>query len=102
MVLDRHAVEGGPKINSIRVVADSLGVGEETLHVWVSRRQLGVNGPPSPGDTADDEVKRLRRENAELRRANEILKKALAFFALTVTTPNSATASCTTKPMLRA
>jgi transposase-like protein len=48
---------------------------------WV--RQVQVDGGARPGTTTEEsaELKRLRRENAELRRTNAILKTASAFFA---------------------
>ena len=62
---------------AISAVASKLGITTpETLHYWV--RQAQVDGGDRPGVTTDDhdELQRLRRENAELRRANEILKAA--------------------------
>ena len=62
-------------------VAAKVGVSGETLRKWV--RQAEVDAGARPGSTSDEsaELKRLRRENHELRRANEILKAASAFFA---------------------
>jgi transposase len=59
----------------------------ETLRKWI--RQAAVDTGTRPGTTTDDaaELKRLRRENAELRRANEILKAASAFFAAELDRP---------------
>jgi transposase len=60
-------------------VAAKLGVGAETVRTWVRRSE--VDAEQRPGVTGEEsaELKRLRRENAELRRANEILKAASAF-----------------------
>jgi transposase len=61
-------------------VSRELGIGLSTLERWVaSARARAVSAPGS--ETAEDEVKRLRRENAILREEREILKKATAFFA---------------------
>ena len=63
-------------------VASRLGIGSaETLRKWV--RQAEVNAGQRPGITSEEsaEIKRLKRENSELRRANEILKSASIFFA---------------------
>jgi transposase len=63
-------------------VADRLGIGTaETVRKWVRRAE--VDGGVRAGITTEElaEIKRLKRENAELRRANEILKAASSFFA---------------------
>ena len=62
-------------------VAAKVGVSGETLRKWV--RQAEVDAGARAGTSSEElaELKRLRRENAELRRANEILKAASAFFA---------------------
>jgi transposase len=73
---------------AITAVAQKLGVGSaETLRKWV--RQAEVDTGQRAGTTSDEsaELKRLRRENAELRRANEILKAASAFFAAELDRP---------------
>ncbi len=58
-----------------------LGINPSTLKNWI-RRDLGSGTVrPVSADDIDGEVVRLRRENAQLKRANEILKKASAFFA---------------------
>ena len=64
---------------AIGAVAQKLGVGTaETVRKWV--RQAEVDAGQRPGATSDEsaEIKRLKREVAELRRANEILKAASA------------------------
>ena len=52
-------------------------------------RQAEVDGGARPGTTGEEsaELKRLKRENAELRRANEILKAAAGFFAAELDRP---------------
>lgn len=63
-------------------LATSLGVRPAQLYQW--RRQYSdtaAQARAERGETADEEVKRLRREVSELRREREILKKAAAFFA---------------------
>ena len=70
-------------------VAQKLGVGStDTVRKWV--RQAEVDTGQRPGTTSDEsaELKRLRRENAELRRANEILRAASAFFAAELDRPS--------------
>jgi transposase len=68
---------------AICAVAEKLGIGTaETLRKWV--RQAEVDAGQRPGVTSEEsaEIRRLQRENAELRRANEILRAASALFAL--------------------
>jgi len=75
---------------AITAVAQKLGIGTaETLRKWV--RQADVDGGLRAGVSTDEsaELKRLRRENAELRRANEIFKSASAFFAAELDRPQS-------------
>ena len=63
-------------------MAGKLGIGSaETLRKWV--RQAEVNAGTRPGVTGEEsaELRKLRAEVRELRRANEILKAASAFFA---------------------
>jgi len=64
-------------------VARELDVHPHLLQVW--RKKYGANKPneavPQGGMSLEDEVRRLRRENAGLREDREILKKAAAFFA---------------------
>ena len=75
---------------AICAVAEKLGIGTaETLRKWV--RQAEVDAGTRPGVTSEEsaEIKRLRRENAELRRANEILKAASAFFAAELDRPQT-------------
>ncbi len=71
-------------------VAQLLGIATaETLRQWV--RQDEVDQGSRPGTTTDEsaEIKRLKRENAELRRANSILKAASAFFAAELDRPGA-------------
>jgi transposase len=70
-------------------VADLLGVSTaETVRKWV--RQGQVDAGARAGTTTEEaaEIKRLRRENAELRRANAILKAASSFFAAELDRPS--------------
>ena len=66
---------------TIRSVAEKLGCTTEALRRWV--RQAERDAGQRPGLTTDDRtrLKHLERENVELRRANEILRKASAYFA---------------------
>jgi transposase len=79
MVLE-HQHEYGSQWEAICSVAEKLGPKAETVRLWV--RRVEVDGGRRPGVTTaeSEELRRLRRENAELRRANDILKAAAAFF----------------------
>lgn len=79
MVLD-HGHEYGSEWEAICSVAAMLGPKAETVRGWV--RQAEKDEGRRPGPTTDQvaELKRLRHENAELRRANDILKAAAHFF----------------------
>jgi transposase len=74
---------------AIRHVASKLGVGTESLRKW--RRQSETDSGSRPGVTSAEsaEIRRLKKENAELRRANEILKAASAFFAAELDRPTT-------------
>jgi transposase len=62
-------------------IAQKCGMTAETLRKWV--RQTEIDGGRRPGISSEEaqRIKELERENKELRRANEILKAASAFFA---------------------
>ena len=76
-----HAHEHPSQWATIRSVAEKIGCTVEALRRWV--RQAERDAGRRPGLTTDEraELKRLQRENFELKRANEILKKASAYFA---------------------
>lgn len=80
MVLE-HSREHESEWAAITSIAAKVGVHTETLRIWVRRAQ--VDAGQRPGLTSDERerLKQLERENKELRRANEILKSASAFFA---------------------
>ena len=71
----------GSQWEAIASVAEKLGPTPETVRKWV--RRMEVDSGRRPGLTSDERerLKGLERENRELRRANEILKSASAFFA---------------------
>jgi transposase len=71
----------GERFGAITRVARQLGVGSESLRTWV--RQAEVDGGRRPGVTSEERrrIAELERDNRELRRANDILKAASAFFA---------------------
>lgn len=80
MVLD-HGADHPSQWAAIRSVGEKLGCSVEALRRWV--RQAERDAGQRPGLTTDERQRltQLERENFELKRANEILRKASAFFA---------------------
>ena len=76
-----HASDHPSQWAAIRSVAEKIGCPVEVLRRWV--RQAERDTGQRPGLTPDERtrLKQLERENVELKRANEILRKASAFFA---------------------
>jgi transposase-like protein len=73
--------ETGERHGAVQRVARQLGYGVETVRKWV--KQADIDAGERPGITTEDnaKIRRLEQEVRELRRANEILKSASAFFA---------------------
>jgi transposase len=80
MVFD-HQGEHASQYEAIRSIAQKIGCSGETLRNWV--RQAERDQGQRAGLTTDERerIKALERENRELRQANEILRKASAYFA---------------------
>jgi len=80
--------ETGERHGAVQRVARQLGYGVETVRKWVN--QADVDAGDRPGTTTEDnaKIRRLEQENRELRRANEILKSASAFFAAELDRPH--------------
>jgi transposase len=76
-----HQAQHASKWAAITSIAEKIGCAAETLRHWVQQGERDAGR--RPGLTTDERTrfKQLERENAELRRANEILRKASAFFA---------------------
>jgi transposase len=81
---DRLRDHGESKLAARKHVGELLDINPATIRNWVEAEERGGrpagSDPAESGDTAA-ELARLRQENAELRRANDILKTASAFFA---------------------
>ncbi len=72
--------ELGTSAGTVTRVASQLGYGPESLRRWVAQAEIDA-GTRAGASTADNaELKKLRQENRELRRANEILQRAAVFF----------------------
>ncbi len=80
MVLD-EAGGYGSQWGAIAVIAPKIGCAAETLRLWVRRAERDDGLRPGPTSAETARIKELERENRELRQANEILKKASAYFA---------------------
>lgn len=80
-MLQEHERDHPSQWAAIKSIAGKIGCNPETLRSWV--RQVERDAGRRPGLTTDEQtrLKALERENKELRRANEILRKASAYFA---------------------
>jgi len=65
----------------VNPVASQLGVNPETLRNWLKVVEVDTGRPPGTTSEDKERIAQLERENRELRRSNEILKSAAAFFA---------------------
>ena len=76
-----HQGEHESQWAAIESIASKIGCTPETLRKWVRQAETdqGVRGGASSSDR--EHLKQLERENRELKRANEILRKASAYFA---------------------
>ena len=73
--------ESGESHGVITRVARELGVGTESLRGWVNRADIDSGNRPGTSTADAERIRELEREVKELRRANDILKTASAFFA---------------------
>jgi transposase len=73
--------EMGSTRGSIKRVGERLGINSETLRNWVRQAEVDSGQRPGTSTTDAQRIAELEREIRELRRANEILKAASAFFA---------------------
>ena len=80
MVLD-HGVEHPSRWAAIVSVASKIGCSAHTLNEWVKKAEVDSGRRAGVPTDLADKLKALERENRELRQANEILRKASAYFA---------------------
>lgn len=74
--------EHASEFTAIRSVSQKLGIkSPESLRRWIRQNEIDAGSRPGKSTQELAEIRELKRENAELRRANEILKSASAFFA---------------------
>jgi transposase len=76
-----HQGEHPSQWAAITSIASKIGCAAETLRHWVCRAERDAGERPGLTTAEEQRVKVLERENRELRRANEILRKASAYFA---------------------
>ena len=81
----RMVMEQQSKHNSqwaaIESISEKIGCSPQTLHSWIKKREVAKSDPESLSSVERGQLKQLQRENRELKTANEILRKASAFFA---------------------
>lgn len=63
---------------TVAEIAESLGINENLLHAWKRKHDTSLSN--DRGETIEQEVKRLRRENAQLKRDRDALAKSIAVF----------------------
>ncbi len=76
-----HAGEHESQWAAISSIASKIGCTAETLRKWVRQAERDQGKRSGPSSSERDRLKELERENRELKRANEILRKVSAFFA---------------------
>src|SRR3954467_841857 len=76
--------ESGERVGAVTRVARQLGIGPESLRNWVKQAEIDNGKRPGVTTAEQQRITELEREVRELRRANEILKAAPAFFAAAV------------------
>ena len=81
MVFD-HEGEHGSQWAAIQSIAAKIGCSGEALRNWVRRSERDRGQRAGPTTDERERIKALERENRELRQANEILRKASAYFAM--------------------
>jgi transposase len=87
MVLDSYD-RGEERFGTVTHIATELGIGPESLRRWVVQAEIDRGQRPGTTSAEAERISELERENRELRRANEILKSASAFFAAELDRPS--------------
>ena len=79
--------EKGERHGAAKLVARQLGIGYTSIRHWMREADIAGGRVAAPPNALDERLSELERENRELRRANEILKSASAFFAAELDRP---------------
>jgi transposase-like protein len=80
MVLE-HEDEHASRWAAVVSISSKIGCTPQTLHEWVKKAEIDSGKRSGVPSDVSDRLKALERENRELRQANEILRKASAYFA---------------------
>ncbi len=80
MVVD-HERDHASRWAAVVSIAEKIGCVPQTLHEWVKKAEVDAGKRAGVPSEVAERVKALERENRELRQANEILRKASAYFA---------------------
>lgn len=80
-MVKEHRGEYASEWETISSIAAKIGCTGETLRSWIRRAERDAGIRPGPTSAELSRIKELERENRELRQANEILRKASAYFA---------------------
>ncbi len=80
MVLD-HERDHASRWTAVVSIAEKIGCVPQTLHEWVKKAEIDAGKRAGVPTEMAETLKALERENRELRQANEILRKASAYFA---------------------
>jgi len=79
----RELRQSDPKDNGVIArVARQLGIGPESLRIWVTRAEIEDGKRPGMSESERSELASLRKEVRELRRANDILQAAATFMSI--------------------
>nr|QCL10435.1 transposase family protein [Rhizobium rhizogenes]QCL10518.1 transposase family protein [Rhizobium rhizogenes] len=81
MVLD-HQGEYSSRWAAVSSISAKIGCTAQTLNEWVKKAEVEDGSRPGLPSEVAERMKALERENRELRQANEILRKASAYFAM--------------------
>lgn len=81
MVLDKED-QHGSRWQSVMSIAAKIGCAPQTLNDWVKKAEVDSGKRPGVSSEMSDRMQALERENRELGQANEILRKASAYFAM--------------------
>lgn len=80
-MVQEHRSEHPSQWAAIESIAAKVGCVAQTLHIWVKQHEIDAGQRDGVSTAEAQRIKELERENRELRKANEILKLASAFFA---------------------